>query len=341
MEETRSNIEPFVSVVTPVYNGEKYLVECIESVLYQTYDNWEYVIVNNCSTDKTLEIAKKYARQDSRIHIYNNKEHLLVMANLNHAFRQISPESKYCKVIHADDWMFPECISRMVELAEDNPNVGIVNSYYLENDIVCPRGIPYPSRIIDGRELSRKFLLDKGNYFGAPSNLLIRSSLINKREQVYDETYLESDLSACLDMLSESDFGFVHQVLTYTRRHDECLTNAVAKRDYTYMFGDLKIRLDYGRMFLSEKRYSQLMKQRENIFYILFARRLLMGGDVGEEFKRHLEELRSINYKMKYSKLLKYFIRESVLKMTNKTGIEINRRKNGQAVMSVQKPDQE
>jgi glycosyltransferase involved in cell wall biosynthesis len=49
---------PLVSILTPVYNGEKYLAECIRSVLAQTYQNWEYTIVNNCSTDKTLEIAK-------------------------------------------------------------------------------------------------------------------------------------------------------------------------------------------------------------------------------------------------------------------------------------------
>ena len=54
--------EPLVSVVTPVYNGEKYLEECIESVLNQTYKNWEYIILNNCSTDRTLEIAEQLSK---------------------------------------------------------------------------------------------------------------------------------------------------------------------------------------------------------------------------------------------------------------------------------------
>ncbi len=52
--------QTLVSVVTPVYNGEDFLVECIESVLRQSYSNWEYIIVNNCSTDRTLEIALNY-----------------------------------------------------------------------------------------------------------------------------------------------------------------------------------------------------------------------------------------------------------------------------------------
>ena len=66
--------QPLVSVVTPVYNEEKNLAECIESVLAQTYPNWEYVIVNNRSTDRSLEIAQRYAAQDARIRVYDNRE---------------------------------------------------------------------------------------------------------------------------------------------------------------------------------------------------------------------------------------------------------------------------
>src|SRR5206468_7458596 len=120
---------PLVTVVTPVYNGEKYLTECIESVLAQTYQNWEYIIVNNCSTDRSLEIAQSYAEQDVRIRIHNNQEFVGKEANENIAFRQISPASTYCKMVHADDWLFPECIARMVAVAETNSTVGIVGAY--------------------------------------------------------------------------------------------------------------------------------------------------------------------------------------------------------------------
>ncbi len=99
--------EPLVSVVTPVYNGEKYLVECIESVLAQSYRNWEYVIINNCSTDGTLAIAEGYMQRDTRIRIVNNQEFLPQIANWNHALRQISPQSQFCKIVHADDLALP------------------------------------------------------------------------------------------------------------------------------------------------------------------------------------------------------------------------------------------
>src|SRR6266849_6791651 len=119
------NDQPLVSVITPVYNGDQYLRECIESVLAQTYSNWVYTIVNNCSTDGTLAIAGEYAQRDKRIRIYSNDSLLDIIANHNRAFRLISADSKYCKVVSADDWLFPECLTKMVGVAEANPSVGL------------------------------------------------------------------------------------------------------------------------------------------------------------------------------------------------------------------------
>ena len=83
-------------MVTPVYNGERYLAECIESVISQSYQNWEYVILDNCSTDTTGEIAERYASADARIRVQRNERLLEIIPNWNQALRQISPESEYC-----------------------------------------------------------------------------------------------------------------------------------------------------------------------------------------------------------------------------------------------------
>ena len=95
-----SQEQPLISVVTPVYNGGKYLSQCIESVLAQTYRNWEYIIVDNCSSDRSLDIVKSRARKDTRIRIHNNQEFVGAIENHNNAFRQISTQSKYYKVLH-------------------------------------------------------------------------------------------------------------------------------------------------------------------------------------------------------------------------------------------------
>ena len=113
--------QPLVSVVTPFYNTEPYLEECIESVLAQRYENFEYILANNCSTDRSRDIAQKYASRDKRVKLIDNERFLTQAQNYNNALRHISPYSKYCKVVQADDWIFPECLSSMVGLAEAHP----------------------------------------------------------------------------------------------------------------------------------------------------------------------------------------------------------------------------
>ena len=121
--------DPLVSVVTPVYNTAEYLADCIRSVLSQSYQTWEYVIVNNASTDGSLEIAESFAALDSRIRVVST-EHLLPQAvNHNFALRQISPASRYCKMVLADDWIYPNCLEEMVALAETDPEIAIVGAY--------------------------------------------------------------------------------------------------------------------------------------------------------------------------------------------------------------------
>lgn len=75
-----------ISIVLPVYNGEKYLRESIESVINQTYKNWELLILDDCSTDNSPDIAKKYVKKDERIHYYRNEKNLRLPRNLNKGF---------------------------------------------------------------------------------------------------------------------------------------------------------------------------------------------------------------------------------------------------------------
>ena len=256
-----SEIQPLVSVVTPVYNGERYLPECIESVIAQTYKNWEYVIVNNCSTDRSLEVAQTYASGNPKIKVHSNLELIDAIDNFNHSLRKISSESKYCKIVHADDWLFPKCIEKMVDVAETYPSVGIVSAYRLEETLVSLDGLPYPSDFVPGNEICRlKLLGGPGTpyLFGSPSSLLIRSDLIRNRKNFYTETHLQTDKDVCFDILKESDFGFVHQVLTFTRRHNESRTSISKKLDANQLYR-IKILIKHGPSFLNDEEYSKAM----------------------------------------------------------------------------------
>src|SRR5581483_154417 len=127
---------PLVSVVTPFYNTAPYLKECIESVLSQQYPNFEYILSDNCSSDGSLEIAERYAKQDSRIRLIRQPRFLTQREHFNEGLRQISPESKYCKIVNADDTIFPRCLQEMVRCSEQSDSIGLVSSYYLKNNAV-------------------------------------------------------------------------------------------------------------------------------------------------------------------------------------------------------------
>ncbi len=261
---------PLVSVVTPILNGEQYLSACIESVLSQTYRNLEYVIVDNCSTDRSLDIARRYAGTDARIRVHRNESCLPMLANWNHALRQMSPSSRYCKVLHADDLMFSGCIEQMVEVGETHPSVGIIGAYRIDEDHVNLDAVPYKSTFISGRELCRRRLLGQPDMFGSPSSLLLRADLIRGKERFYNEDNLHADTEVCFDLLRHVDFGFVHQVLTYTRRHNEAVTSSARKLN-THKASHYLHLVRYGRYFLNDEEYARQTKKVRKMYYRFLA----------------------------------------------------------------------
>lgn len=258
---------PLVSIVTPFYNTAEYLSECMESVLRQSYRNWEYILVDNLSNDGSLEIAQSIANKDPRIGIVRNEHFLNQVQNYNHALSRISPESKYCKVVQADDWIFPDCLEKMVGVAEDHPLVGIVGAYRLDNVRINCDGLPYPSTTVPGKELCRLALLEKLFVFGSATSILIRSDIVRSRKPFYSESSRHEDTEACYEILQAHDFGFVHQVLTFTRRENESLTTQVRQFDPFYLLDHLIAVIKYGRCYLTEAEYAGCLEQAENSYY--------------------------------------------------------------------------
>jgi glycosyltransferase involved in cell wall biosynthesis len=296
---------PFVSVVTPVYNGEKYLAECIESVMAQTYRHWEYIIVNNCSKDRSLEIAQEYARKDSRIRVHNNTQFLGMIQNHNHALRQICADSKYCKVLHADDWLFPECLEKMVQFVEGHPSVGLVGAYGLEGTQVVWDGLPYPSTVVSGHEICRLSLFDDLYVFGTPTSLLLRSDLVRSRKCFYNESNFHADKEVCFEILQDTDFGFVHQVLTFTRTHDEAATS-FAEKFNTYVLSDLTCLLKYGRIYLTSEEYEKCLRKNLDGYYRFLAESLVSRREK-KFWDYHRTELKKLNLSLSRTKLLVSF----------------------------------
>ena len=293
--------QPLVSVLTPVYNGEEFLAECIESVLAQTYQNWEYCIVNNCSTDRTLEIAESYAKQDKRIRIHNNTEFVGCDANGNIAMRQISMGSKYCKVVYADDWIFPECIMKMVEVAEAHPTVAIVGAYGLAGTAVKWVGVPYTDTVIPGRDICRQTLLGNLYVFGTPTAILFRSDLVRDADSFYDESNPHCDSEVCLKILSRWDFGFVHQVLTYIRKREGSEVT-VSKRYNTFAPNRIDRLLKFGPTVLSPGELEACLKRYLAVYYQYLAVSVFACREK-EFWIFHREKMKSIGYPLSLLRL--------------------------------------
>lgn len=300
--------QSFVSVLTPVYNGELFLVECIESVLKQTHKNFEYIIVNNCSTDRTLEIALAYAEKDSRLQVHSNDKFVGVIENHNISFNLISPEAKYCKVVSADDFIFEDCIMQMVRVAEANPSVGIVGSYQLRESCVRWQGFKYPREVLPGRELCRQIFLGNDPLFGtgSPTSILYRADLVRSSRCFYPNTSPHADTSACFKHLKDCDFGFVYQILSYARTHIETQSSKSADIN-RYTSANINDLIQYGPLYLSKEEVERKLKKFLYRYYRYLAVNIFefRGKGFWDYHKSSLEEL---GYPITFFKLLKAFI---------------------------------
>ena len=114
--------EPLVSVLMTAYNRQQYIAEAIESVLASTYKNFELIIVDDCSTDKTVEIAKAYEAKDKRVKVYVNEANLTDYVNRNKAAGYA--KGKYIKYVDSDDQIYYYTLDVMVNFMERFPAAG-------------------------------------------------------------------------------------------------------------------------------------------------------------------------------------------------------------------------
>ena len=113
-------MEPLVSIIMPCYNAERYVAQSIESVLAQTYQNWELLITDDGSTDKSVEIVSKYCTTDDRINILVPDEHQGIARTRNMSIARA--KCKFVAFLDSDDIWYPEKLEKQV-------------SYMLENDV--------------------------------------------------------------------------------------------------------------------------------------------------------------------------------------------------------------
>jgi glycosyltransferase involved in cell wall biosynthesis len=264
--------QPLVSVVTPFHNTAQYLPECIESVLAQSHSRFEYILSDNCSTDGSREIAEAYAHRDPRIRLIRQSRLLSQVGHYNAALTEISTASEYCKIVQADDYIFPECLRLMVRAFEYSGSIGLVSSYDLKGNKVRGSGFPYPTPVFSGEDMGRWCLRTRVFVFGSPTTVMYRSSLVRKCQSFYDDSLLHEDTDKCMQILQEWDFGFVHQVLSYLRTDNVNESITARFRTFEPDALDRYIMVQrYAPVFLEAQEASALSRKSKREYYSVLA----------------------------------------------------------------------
>lgn len=208
-----------VSVIMPIYNSKKYLRESIESVIHQTYRDWELLAVNEYgSDDGSAEIIGEYEKIDHRIHLIQNSRRLGLAESLNRGFQ--AAKGKYLARLDADDLAWPERFEKQVQYLEAHPNVGICGTYqhHFGNHtdwIHKPPLTPAQCRA--------------GLLFGCDlchSTLMLRRKTVVENHLYYDNSYLAEDYELWTRALYVTDIANLPEVLGEYRIGEDNITNA-------------------------------------------------------------------------------------------------------------------
>ncbi len=215
---------PIVSVLMPVYNGEKYLAEAIESVLNQTFTDFEFIIINDGSTDNSEQIIKRYS--DTRIQYFNNEGNKGLIYSLN---KGISfSKGKYIARMDADDISLPKRFEKQVLFLESHKEIGIcgASAYRINSD---GNKIGLVGRICNPEVLKASLLFS--NPFIHPLIMMERNLIINN---LYDSSFQHiEDYELWVRLLEKSKGANLPDYLLLYRWHDNNISvtqNAIQKK---------------------------------------------------------------------------------------------------------------
>lgn len=239
-------MEDLVSIVLPIYNGEKYMRESIESVIAQTYQNWELLILDDRSTDRTQEIALEYVGKDRRISYYRNEENLRLPGNLNRGFSLA--KGAYLTWTSDDNRYKPVAIEKMVQALKGHPGAGFAFA---------------SCRIIDGDGKEIEYIMvDDHSIKKMVGTNGVGACFLYTREVYetvggYDPEYtLVEDFDYWQRIMSRFQSVAIPEILYEYRWHDGALTSTMRKETFYTNLEKmlLKNRPLFGRLDL-EQRY--------------------------------------------------------------------------------------
>lgn len=211
-----------ISVVTSVYNCEKYIGETIESVQNQSFEDWEFILLNDCSKDRSGEIIEEYAAKDSRIKYCNNPKNLGQVKSLNYGIS--IAQGDYIARLDHDDLCLPDRFEKQLAYMESHPNCVLVGSrmkYWEKGRIFDSE--KYDGSIIEPPQC--KFMLLEDSII-PHSSFFIRKKTLQDNKISYREEYRYSeDYGLIADLYGLGDIALINDSLIIYRLFPEQLSN--------------------------------------------------------------------------------------------------------------------
>jgi glycosyltransferase involved in cell wall biosynthesis len=242
---------PLVSVCLPVYNGEEFLNEAIESVLAQSFTDLELLIGDDVSTDNSETIARKYAEKDKRIIYWKNDANKGLFGNYNECMRRAT--GTYIKPFAQDDILDTKLIERMVSGFKADPDIALIacaRRIVDDNGAVVSEAFEYRSTtIIDGNEKVRDDLLKVVNGIGEPSTVMFPRAYLGEGFDV--RLHHLGDIEYWHRLILDKKFLYISEILCSFRRHAKSTTNRNAR--------EMRYGLD---MLLLGQKYKQFLEDR-------------------------------------------------------------------------------
>lgn len=251
------NSAPMVSVLMTSYNREQFIAEAIESVLNSDFRDFELLIVDDASTDNTLEVARRYAARDKRIRIFINPNNLGQFANRNRA--AALAEGRYLKYLDSDDKILPHALSIMVAALERYPTCGLAIEF--RNCAPVPTsGFPF---LLTPQEAYLWHFEKGGLLFVSPSQVLIRRSAFEKSGGFDESWHSNADVDLVLRLAANSDTIVLEPGLVYWRRHQHQVASQ-QERDAPEMMAE---RLKMHRALIMHASCPLTSRQKEKILF--------------------------------------------------------------------------
>lgn len=221
-------MEDKVTVVTPTWNSAKYIRETIESVQAQTYQNWEMIIVDDCSTDNTVEIVKHIAAQDSRIKMYCLSKNQGAALARNRAIEEST--GRYIAFLDADDLWKKNKIERQIQFMQNNNYAFSCTSYEIINDegIKTNKIIHIPTKVNYKKYLVYNILQTIG--------IMIDTKIIDKQIISMPNVRISEDAATWLKILKKYDYcyGLDENLAEYRRRKGSLSSNKFISIQYAW-----------------------------------------------------------------------------------------------------------